>query len=217
MFLSGGSRFAFGLVLKPMTEDLGWSRSTLTLAVTLFMVVVAIGLPVAGRLVDRYSLKWTMVGGSVLAALGIALMALVQTPWHVFAVYGLLYGLGNAGISNPTVGVMITRWFERGRSMAASVANSGSSAGSLVIIILFAAAITSVGWRTAYLLLGAANLAIMVPLVIFTVRSRPDNALATERAVSREDRDETEETEDEKPETGKTGNTRLAQVGHSET
>ena len=44
MFLSGGSRFAFGLVLKPMTEELGWSRSTLTLAVTVFMVVAAIGM-----------------------------------------------------------------------------------------------------------------------------------------------------------------------------
>ena len=176
MFLGGGSRFAFGLVLKPMTEDLGWSRSTLTLALTVFMAAGAIGLPVAGRLVDRYSLKWTMAGGSVLAALGIGLMALVQSPWQVFVVYGLLYGIGNAGIANPTVGVMITRWFERGRGMAASVANSGSSVGSLVIIVLFAAALNTIGWRYAYLMLGAANLLILFPLVIFTVRSRPGAA-----------------------------------------
>ena len=39
LFFSGGSRFAFGLMLKPMSEDLEVSRSTLSLAVTMFMVV----------------------------------------------------------------------------------------------------------------------------------------------------------------------------------
>ena len=39
LFFGTGSRFAFGLVLKPMSEDLGWSRSTLTLGLTAFMLV----------------------------------------------------------------------------------------------------------------------------------------------------------------------------------
>ena len=84
MFLSGGSGFAFGLVLKPMSEDLGWSRSTLSLAVMVFMTAAAaVGLPVAGRLVARYSLKWTMVGGSALAGLGMGLMAVVHSRGHL--------------------------------------------------------------------------------------------------------------------------------------
>ena len=57
LFFGSGSRFAFGLVLKPMSEELGWSRSTLTLAVTAFMLVSAVSLPAVGRLVDRYSLR----------------------------------------------------------------------------------------------------------------------------------------------------------------
>ncbi len=53
LFFSGGSRFAFGLMLKPMSEDLDVSRSTLSLAVTTFMVVSALALPFLGRLVVR--------------------------------------------------------------------------------------------------------------------------------------------------------------------
>ena len=60
LFFSGGSRFAFGLMLKPMSEDLDVSRSTLSLAVTTFMVVSALALPFVGRLVDRWSLKGTI-------------------------------------------------------------------------------------------------------------------------------------------------------------
>ena len=179
MFLSGGSRFAFGLVLKPMSEDLGWSRSTLSLAVMVFMTAAAVSLPVAGRLVDRYSLKWTMVGGSILAGLGMGLMAVVQSPWHLFVVYGLLYGVASAGIGNPTVGVMISRWFERGRGIATSVAVSGNSLGTLVIIVLLTAALNSLGWRASYVALGGANLIIMAPLVLFAVRSHPSPTAAS--------------------------------------
>lgn len=61
LFFSGGSRFAFGLMLKPMTDDLGWSRSSLSLAVTTFMsyisqfmtlqpgVLIFMGTPVGAR------------------------------------------------------------------------------------------------------------------------------------------------------------------------
>ena len=53
LFFSGGSRFALGLMLRPMTEDLGWSRSVLSLAVTIFMLMSALALPLVGRLLDR--------------------------------------------------------------------------------------------------------------------------------------------------------------------
>ena len=60
LFFSGGSRFAFGLMLKPMSEDLDVSRSTLSLAVTTSMIVSALALPFVGRLVDKWSLKGTI-------------------------------------------------------------------------------------------------------------------------------------------------------------
>ena len=58
LFFSGGSRFAFGLMLKPMSEDLDVSRSTLSLAVTTFMVVSALALPFTGWLVADIISRW---------------------------------------------------------------------------------------------------------------------------------------------------------------
>ena len=173
LFFSGGSRFAFGLLLKPMTDDLTWSRSTLSLVVTVFMLVSAVSLPLVGRLVDRFSLRWIVGIGAVLSAVGIGLMGRVAAPWHMFMVYGLVYAIGNAATSNPVVGVMISRWFVRRRGLATSAAVAGSAAGQLVIITLLASFVTSLGWRTSYQVLGAANLIVLVPLVLATVRSRP--------------------------------------------
>lgn len=174
LFFGTGSRFAFGLVLKPMSEDLGWSRSTLTLAVTTFMLVSAVSLPAVGRLIDRYSLSLIMGAGAIAAASGMFLMGRVNEPWQLFVAYGLIYGVGIASISNLPVGVMISRWFERRRGIAVSVAVSGGAIGQLVIIGLLAAFLATLGWRAAFTTLGIVTVAVLAPVVFFAVRSRPN-------------------------------------------
>ena len=104
LFFGGGSRYALGLMLKPMTEDLGWTRSTLSFAVTFFMFTSALALPVAGRLVDRYSLRWVLAFGATTVAVGVGLMSRVVEPWQVFLVYGVLFAVGHAATGNPVVG-----------------------------------------------------------------------------------------------------------------
>ncbi len=172
LFFSGGSRFAFGLMLKPMTDDLGWSRSSVSLAVTTFMLASALAMPVVGRLVDRYSIRWVMAIAAAVAAVGIGLISRVSAPWHLLALYGLVYAIGQAGTSVGPVSVLITRWFPRHRGLAASSAISGNAIGQLVLIMLLASLLTSLGWRTSFAALGIASF-VIVPLVLLTVRSRP--------------------------------------------
>ena len=50
LFIGGGSRFAVGLTLRPIVDDLGWGRSELGLAVALFQVVSAAAMFGAGYL-----------------------------------------------------------------------------------------------------------------------------------------------------------------------
>ena len=173
LFFNSGTRYAFGLMLKPMTDDLGWSRSELSLALAAFMLVSALAMPFAGRLVDRYSIRSVLAIGGLIGALGIGLTGQVQYHWHLFVVYGLVYAVGHAATSIPTVSVMISRWFVRRRGFANSVAVSGNAIGQLVIITVLASLLGSLGWRTSYAVLGAANLIIVVPLALAAVRSRP--------------------------------------------
>ena len=172
LFFSGGSRFAFGLMLKPMSEDLDVSRSTLSLAVTTFMVVSALALPFVGRLVDRWSLKGTIGIAAVVSGVGIGLMGQVDAPWQIFIVYGVVYALGNAGTSTSPVTVMVSRWFPNRRGIAGSGAVAGMAAGQLVIVMALAAVLVSLDWRWSFTLLGAANLAVLAPLVLLAVRNQ---------------------------------------------
>ena len=173
LFFSSGSRFAFGLLLKPMSEDLELSRSALSLAATCFMVVGALTMPFVGRLVDSFSVRKVVSIAVIIASAGIGLMGLAQTQWQVILLYGIIFAIGNGGSSVGPIGVMISRWFERGRGTATSAAMSGNAIGQLIIITALASALVHIGWRYAYMSLGLVNLLIVVPLVIAFARSAP--------------------------------------------
>ena len=105
LFISGGTRFAVGLTLKPIVNEFGWGRSELGLAVALFQVVSAAAMFAAGRLADRTSPRLVLGGGLVVSGVGIGLMSVIAAPWHTLALYGVVYALGNGAASMIPVGV----------------------------------------------------------------------------------------------------------------
>ncbi|MCB1742664.1 MAG: MFS transporter [Gammaproteobacteria bacterium] len=193
LLLNSGSRFAIGVLLKPMAEDMSWSRSAVSSAVGLFMLVTALGLPLVGRMVDRLGALPILAVGAALSALGIATTSLVQTPLQATLTYGLLFALGSACTSITPVGVMVTTRFPQRTGFANSVAISGMGVGQLLIIAVLANALDESGWREAFLWLGLCNLlllplvALAAPRVAVTAPTRAD-PLAGGEAV-RSDRD----------------------------
>lgn len=168
LFIGGGARFAVGLTLKPIVDDLGWGRSELGLAVGLFQVVSAVAMFGAGFLVDRAGPRRVLVGGLVVSSLGIGLMSAMTAPWHALVVYGLVFALGNGAASLIPVGVMVTRAFPQRAGIANAAAMAGMSAGQLVVIAALAALMLTMSWRSIYVLLGVAHL-VLLPLLLLAI------------------------------------------------
>lgn len=185
LFVGGGSRFAIGLVLRPMAEDLGWSRSTLGAAAAIFLFVSASCMFLSGRLADRISLRTLLCGGLLVSALGIGSMSVVSTPWQALLFYGGLFAIGNGLASIAPVGVMVSRRFPGRAGLANAITTSGIGVGQLVIIGALAAVLADIGWRSAFFWLGVGNL-VLVPIVIVAMA----RGLATNPA--KPNRDETD-------------------------
>lgn len=168
LFIGGGARFAVGLTLKPIVDDLGWGRSELGLAVGLFQVVSAVAMFGAGFLVDRAGPRRVLVGGLVVSSLGIGLMSAMTAPWHALVMYGLVFALGNGAASLIPVGVMVTRAFPQRAGIANAAAMAGMSAGQLVVIAALAALMLTMSWRSIYVLLGVAHL-VLLPLLLLVI------------------------------------------------
>jgi len=167
--IGGGSRFALGLTLKPMAEDLGWGRSTLGWAAALSLLISAATTFVAGRMADRLNLRLVLAGGLLFSAAGIGAMSLVTEPWQALALYGVVFAIGNGVASPIPVGVLTTRLFPGNAGLANAIVNSGMGVGQLIMIASLALILAQTGWRPMFIWLGAANLAIL-PLMLRALR-----------------------------------------------
>ena len=176
LLFNSGVRFSMGLVLKPMADDLAWTRTSLSLAVTTFMIVSALALPFAGRLVDRFGAVTVLGLSVVLMGVGTAAMSLVNSPLEALLCYGIIVAAGSAGTSIAPIGVLVSRWFPERLGLANSVAISGMGVGQLVIVLALASYFEQLGWRGAFVALGVANVVVVLPLLAFTASRQPHEA-----------------------------------------
>ena len=161
LFVGGGARFAVGLIFKPMVDDLGWTRGELGLAVGLFLVVSAFATFLAGRLADRLDARVLLGAGTVLGGIGIGLMSLVSAPWHAMVLYGLVFAIGNGAASLTTVGVVVTRAAPQRAGFANAAVISGTGFGQLVMIAALAGVLVEIGWRSVFVWLALAHVALL--------------------------------------------------------
>jgi len=175
LFIGGGARFAIGLTLKPMVEELNWSRSDIGVAVLVFQTITAFAMFYSGRLADKASLRAMLGWGMVISGASIGAMSLVTQPWHAIVLFGVVYGFANGLISVSPVGVMVTRAFPDRVGFANGVANAGMSVGQLVIIAVLAAVLVTIGWRSVFVWVGLAHL-LFLPLIFYAVPGKEATA-----------------------------------------
>jgi MFS family permease len=150
-----------GVFIPEFEREFGWSRTEISLGVTLGSLVSAVFAPFFGPLVDRYGGRRFVVGGSLLMCLGLVCLSQMQTEWQFFVIYAL--GRGTAsGLIGLAASVTVSKWFIRRRGFAVGVMSLGSRAGFAVLPIGVQLIIGASDWRTAALVLAAFVLLVAV-------------------------------------------------------
>ena len=149
-----GSAYTFGVFLAPLQAQFGASRGSVSLVFSL-AAFLYFGLgSVSGPLADRWGARRFAVAGMILTGLGLAAAAFARTLAQVYGAYGVGVGLGIGLSYVPALGA-VQRWFTRRRGFASGIAVSGIGVGTLVMPPLAGLLIDHIGWRHAYLALGA--------------------------------------------------------------
>jgi len=113
------------VALKPIAAELGSARSVPALAFALAWFGAAAGGVMMGWLADRIGIRWVVVGGALMIAVGLVLSSLGGTAAALYIGHGVFIGiLGNAGINAPLY-VYVSRWFDRRRGSAMALISSG--------------------------------------------------------------------------------------------
>jgi MFS family permease len=174
MMTASGLRAVFGVYVKPMEAEFGWSRAALSEVAAISLLLLGTVSPLAGRLADRWGPRRVIALSIVLLGVGTISSAFVRQLWHVYVTAGILMALGSGGAGIATGSTLITRWFEARRGLAIGLAGGAISIGQLGIIPLAAALTLGHGWRMSYLALGLGLLALVLPVAAGLIRNDPE-------------------------------------------
>ena len=171
----GITQYSFGVFVTELESDLGWSRSGLNGALTLFAVGGLLA-PVVGRLIDSRGARPVMMVSFALLAVSHLLRPLVAELWQFYALSLVQYAAMPGTVMLP-VGKLIGLWFPATRGRALGIAAMGANFGGATFSTLSAVLITEVGWREAYAVYGVL-FALMIPLVWLVIREDGPGAVS---------------------------------------
>ncbi len=185
MLTSAGIRNIPGLLIKPLEAEFEWSRSAISFAIAVSILMYGLGGPFSGRLINRFGPMRLLVGALVVSALGTAALFWLQNIVQLTVIWGVLVGVATGVLALPLGAALANRWFSERRGLVVGILGAGSSAGALIFIPIMNQITTDAGWRAA-ILLGAVLLLALVPLVLLVVRDSPGSvglqAFGAERA-----------------------------------
>jgi sugar phosphate permease len=171
--VSAGIFMSFGVFLNPLLEAFGWSRGTVSLAYSIFMLTGGICTLLIGGLVEHYSIRKILVIGGVIHAIGIMLTSTTQELWHLYVFYGVLASMGRSTFNISYV-TLVNRWFYEKRGIAMGFIMSGQGMGPFLFSPFATSLIVSYSWRRAFFVIGAMMLSAAVIAWLF-VRNRPED------------------------------------------
>ncbi|MBI2881079.1 MAG: MFS transporter [Candidatus Tectomicrobia bacterium] len=171
--VGGSTNGSFSVFYVAILEEFGWSRADTAGAFSLSMLLFSVCGPLVGYLLDRFGARRVMPLGVIVLTAGVLASSLISSLWHLYLFYGVLMAVGITHIGFLPNVIIISNWFFRHRALAIGIANAGRGAGALLLIPLIQYAIQTVGWRNAYLLLGAVVFIVLFPLLSLFQRGKP--------------------------------------------
>lgn len=156
--------YAFAVFLVPMQHDLGTGRTPITFAATLTLLAAALGAVPAGRWLDRHGGRGLMVGGSIVATIGLLAWSQVHSLLALYAV-AVLIGFSTVGVLYEAAFAVVVTWFQpprRGTAMLTITIAGGFA--STIFLPLTGFLVDAYGWRHALIVLAIIYGALTIPL-----------------------------------------------------
>ncbi len=163
---------ALGLYIAVLSDEMGWSKTTLSGAAALQSVEAAIIGPVLGWVMDRFGPQKMIRVGMVMFSAGLLLLSQVNSV-TTFYLSAILMAIGASLGGYFPLSVALVQWFEKFRARALSIMSLGLAMGGLVVPLM-AWSMQHWGWRATAAGSGVLVLLTGLPMASI-IRRRPED------------------------------------------
>ncbi|GAB4334692.1 MAG: MFS transporter [Candidatus Abyssubacteria bacterium] len=172
-FGTGIGFYSFGVFVKPLEAEFGWTRERISVGVALWALIYGFSGPVIGNFLQKYGARAVMTLAALVSGAGYIIFSWLQS-YPQFFFFMAVAGVSVSGITLIPNQTLISNWFDRYRGRAMGIMMVGIGLGGLAMPPLANAFILEYGWRNAFRLLGLLFF-IIVPVVLLVVRTRPSD------------------------------------------
>src|ERR1700738_1216925 len=155
LLISAATRATPSILIVPLENEFGWSGTTISMAISLNIVLYALTGPFAAAFINRYGPRRVMAASAILIGLGTLATITIKPPWQLFAVWGVLVGVGTGIIAIVLGATVVQRWFYAHRGLALGMLTASAATGQLVFLPFLAKLTVDHGWGFSVITIGA--------------------------------------------------------------
>jgi len=174
LLISAATRATPSILIVPLETEFGWSRTTISMAISLNILLYGLIGPFAAGFINRYGPRRIMTAAAILLGLGTLTTITIKHPWQLFALWGALVGVGTGILALVLGATVVQRWFYAHRGLALGMLTASAATGQLVFLPFLAKLAVGHGWRSAVITMAALAI-LMGPLAWLLMRDRPQD------------------------------------------
>jgi sugar phosphate permease len=174
LLTSAAIRATPGVLIVPFEHEFGWSRATISVAISTNLLLYGLMGPFSAGFINRYGPRRIMAVSSFMIGLGSLATIAMKQPWQLIALWGVFVGTGTGMIAVVMGATVVQRWFHVHRGLALGLLTASSATGQLIFLPLLAKLVVGSGWRWAVVAISAVAL-IIAPIAFWVMRDRPED------------------------------------------
>lgn len=174
LLVSAGLRSSPSVLLVPLEEAFGWSRSSISFAAAVGIFLYGLVGPFAAAAMERFGLRRVLISALIVMSASSAVSAYMTEPWHLLMTWGVFSGLSSGAVASVLGATIVNRWFTKNRGLVMGLLTASTASGTLVFLPVLAKLASSGDWTLVVWTVAAAA-AALVPLAWWLVPDRPSS------------------------------------------
>ena len=170
---TAGFRSAPTVLILPLEEAFGWSRSQISLAISINVLLFGLVAPFAAALMERFTVRKVVMTALALVAASSTSTIFMTQPWHLWALWGIGVGVGSGSMALVFAATIANRWFVARKGIVVGALTAATATGQLVFLPMLSHFAITYGWKSISITVGAAS-ALMIPFIYLFLKEKPE-------------------------------------------
>lgn len=174
ILVAAGIRSITGVIMIPLEEEFNWTRSSISLAFAINLLIYGFAGPFVGAGLERLGVRKLISYAMLLLVFSLALSLLMTRLWHLQVIWGVMIGVGCGAFLSVLSATVANQWFIKKRGLVLGLLMAATAAGQMVFLPLLSYLTEAYSWRigiSVFIVIGV----LLIPVILLWMKDKPSD------------------------------------------